>query len=136
MASGIGDLLDEVFAALPERDGGEEEEPTPEEEAEAFEQEFEPVEGEDAEGAAEPTKVRKQRTHGEYEARETKVAIIGRPNVGKSHAAECADSIRIARSSRQLRVRRAMQWTRSWNAKDTSFGLWIRRGFGARARRR
>ena len=27
---------------------------------------------------------RRQRTHGEYESRETKVAIIGRPNVGKS----------------------------------------------------
>lgn len=78
--SGIGDLLDEVFAVLPERthDAEPEEEPTPEEEAEAFEEEFEPVEGEEA-----PRK-RKNRTHGEYESRETKVAIIGRPNVGKS----------------------------------------------------
>ena len=73
---GIGDLLDEVFAVLPER--AEEEEPTPEEEADAFDEEFEPVEGE------EPGRVRKQRTHGEYESKETKVAIIGRPNVGKS----------------------------------------------------
>jgi len=73
---GIGDLLDEVFAVLPER--AEEEEPTPEEEAEAFGEEFEAVEGE------EPGRVRKQRTHGEYESKETKVAIIGRPNVGKS----------------------------------------------------
>jgi len=61
---------------LPER--AEEEEPTPEEEADAFDEEFEPVEGE------EPGRVRKQRTHGEYESKETKVAIIGRPNVGKS----------------------------------------------------
>jgi GTP-binding protein len=83
--SGIGDLLDEVFAVLPEETGKREEgrgksetEPTPEEEAEAFEEEFEPVEGEEA-----PPK-RRQRTHGEYESRETKVAIIGRPNVGKS----------------------------------------------------
>jgi GTP-binding protein len=79
--SGIGDLLDEVFAVLPERtheaDDLEDEEPTPEAEAEAFEEEFEPVEGEEA-----PR--RRQRTHGEYESRETKVAIIGRPNVGKS----------------------------------------------------
>ena len=74
---GIGDLLDEVYAVLPE--GGEaEEEPTPEDEAEAFDEEFEPVEDEDGKP------VRKNRTHGEYESRETKVAIIGRPNVGKS----------------------------------------------------
>ena len=72
---GIGDLLDDVFAVLPEP--REEDEPTAEEEAEAFEDEFEPVEGEDA-------PMRKQRTHGEYESKETKVAIIGRPNVGKS----------------------------------------------------
>ena len=78
--SGIGDLLDEVYAVLPERTHVAEdlELPTPEEEAEAFEEEFEPVEGEEA-----PRK-RKNRTHGEYESRETKVAIIGRPNVGKS----------------------------------------------------
>jgi GTP-binding protein len=76
--SGIGDLLDDVFAVLPEKTGDEdEEEPTPEEEAEAFDEEFEPVEGEEK-----PRK--RQRTHGEYESRETKVAIIGRPNVGKS----------------------------------------------------
>ena len=75
--SGIGDLLDDVFAVLPE--AVPEEEPTPEEEAEAFEDEFEPLE----EGAEEKPR-RRQRTHGEYESRETKVAIIGRPNVGKS----------------------------------------------------
>ncbi len=68
--TGIGDLLDEVFAVLPEL-----EEATAEEEAEAFEEEFEPVE---------EAPVRRQRTHGEYESRETKIAIIGRPNVGKS----------------------------------------------------
>jgi GTP-binding protein len=73
---GIGDLLDEVFATLPEP--VEEVEPTAEDEAEAFEDEFEPLE----DGETKP--VRKQRTHGEYESRETKVAIIGRPNVGKS----------------------------------------------------
>ncbi len=95
---GIGDLLDEVFAALPE--------PT--------EEEFEPLDEadtRDAPGApfiapsamsgstSNPTsdpasdpaadldsdpKPRKNRTHGAYESRETKVAIIGRPNVGKS----------------------------------------------------
>lgn len=87
--SGVGDLLDEVFAALPEETAhgasvpDEEEEPSPEEEAEAFDEEFEPVEeGDDTDAEAKP--VRKQRTHGEYESRETRIAIIGRPNVGKS----------------------------------------------------
>ncbi len=79
--AGIGDLLDEVFAVLPEP--GVEEEPTPEEEEEAFEEEFEPGDAEETEDA-EGKPVRRQRTHGEYESRETKVAIIGRPNVGKS----------------------------------------------------
>jgi GTPase len=76
--AGIGDLLDEVFAVLPESKEPEEQEPTPEEEAEAFEEEFGSGDGEEA------APVRKRRTHGEYESRETKVAIIGRPNVGKS----------------------------------------------------
>ncbi len=75
---GIGDLLDEVFAILPEPRA--EEDPTPEEETEAFEEEFEPAEGEE-EKLERP---RKSRSHGSYESRETKVAIIGRPNVGKS----------------------------------------------------
>jgi GTP-binding protein len=62
---GIGDLLDEVFAVLtfPEEP---EEEPTIEETVEA-------EEGESL-----------HRTHGEYQQRETRMAIIGRPNVGKS----------------------------------------------------
>jgi len=67
--SGIGDLLDEVFAVLPppviiER----EEAPKPVTQA--------------AETA--PTPGSHLRTHGEYDQRETKIAIIGRPNVGKS----------------------------------------------------
>lgn len=72
---GIGDLLDELFEALPLPVT---EEPTEKDEAEGFNEEFEPAEGEDA------PQIRKNRTHGEYESRETKVAIIGRPNVGKS----------------------------------------------------
>ena len=63
---GIGDLLDEVFAALPAAEPEVEEETVPEE-AEAEE---------DARSL--------HRTHGEYEQYQTKVAIIGRPNVGKS----------------------------------------------------
>ena len=101
--SGIGDLLDAVYAVLPERNAANEEDqedPTPEEEAEAFQDQFEPDEFEPLEDNEEadpeeadpkeadpdaPKKpIRKQRSHGEYESRETKVAIIGRPNVGKS----------------------------------------------------
>ena len=78
--AGIGDLLDEVFATLPE---AEQAEPGAEEEAEAFEEEFEPMENAGSDGATEP-KPRRHRTHGAYESRETSVAIIGRPNVGKS----------------------------------------------------
>jgi GTP-binding protein len=58
---GIGDLLDDVFAVLP----GEE---MPAE-----------TTAPDAPSAEDVP-----RTHGEFDQRETKVAIIGRPNVGKS----------------------------------------------------
>jgi len=93
--SGVGDLLDEVFASLPSETAhgssesiggaqeGDDELPSPEEEAEAFDEEFEP--SDEASEEDTPGKpVRKQRTHGEYESRETRIAIIGRPNVGKS----------------------------------------------------
>ena len=90
--SGIGDLLDDVFAVLPEP---MEEEAMPEdveEEPAEFEPaEFEPDEEEAADEASDaaaeeagPKRGRAPRTHGTYESRETKVAIIGRPNVGKS----------------------------------------------------
>ncbi len=70
----IGDLLDEVFAVL---DFSSETvaEAEPETVAEA-EPETEAAE----EAPAEP----RHRTHGEYQQQETRVAIIGRPNVGKS----------------------------------------------------
>jgi GTPase len=85
--SGIGDLLDEVWAALPPEFVAEE----PTENLEGFEEEFE----EDEDGGGDPLPGaqtgpdevktgRRLRSHGEHIARETKVAIIGRPNVGKS----------------------------------------------------
>jgi len=60
----IGDLLDEVFAVLPF----------------AEEQTEEAPETEEGEEPAEAV----HRTHGEFQQHETRVAIIGRPNVGKS----------------------------------------------------
>jgi GTP-binding protein len=85
--SGIGDLLDEVWAALPPEFVAEE----PEEHFEGIEEEFE----EDMDGGGDPlpgaqtppteaAPGRRLRSHGEHVARETKIAIIGRPNVGKS----------------------------------------------------
>jgi len=71
--TGIGDLLDEVFAALPAETVTEE----PTEVMLTSEDEME----EDEDGTA---PVRRLRSHGEFEQTETKIAIIGRPNVGKS----------------------------------------------------
>jgi GTP-binding protein len=76
--SGIGDLLDAVFEVLPE-----EIEVEPDAVMLTTDDELE----EDEDGpdfSPEPVKVRRLRSHGEYDAKETKVAIIGRPNVGKS----------------------------------------------------
>jgi GTP-binding protein len=105
--SGIGDLLDEVWAVLPE-DGHTQEdlraefihrEPTDlmegfeEEEEEDMDGGGDPLppppdapeeEGSDADDDAPATPERRLRSHGEHVSRETKVAIIGRPNVGKS----------------------------------------------------
>ena len=89
--SGIGDLLDEVFAVLPEVKVVD-----PEVMLTAEDEAAEDEDGPDysiAAGASVATgasvdpaekRVRRLRSHGEYESRETKVAIIGRPNVGKS----------------------------------------------------
>ena len=72
--SGIGDLLDEVFDILPEME-------TEEPEATMLTAEEEMAEDEDGPDFA---PVRRLRSHGEFESKETKIAIIGRPNVGKS----------------------------------------------------
>jgi GTPase len=76
---GVGDLLDEVFAVLP----------FPEQAAEPEFEPFPDLEAQEAEGTADELEAedggRKfHRTHGEFEQKEVRVAIIGRPNVGKS----------------------------------------------------
>ena len=63
----IGDLLDEVFAVLHFPETSEE-----------------PVEAAEEESGAESEPAAPHRTHGEFQQYETRVAIIGRPNVGKS----------------------------------------------------
>jgi GTPase len=72
-ALGIGDLLDAISEAIP---APAEVPPTETEIADAAVA--------DAEGAAAEGAETLHRTHGEYEQHETSVAIIGRPNVGKS----------------------------------------------------
>jgi GTPase len=105
--SGIGDLLDEVFDVLPEPVEVEEPEVMLTENDEAEEDEsgpdYSPAAGagiaeddglgdggslSDGAGSASSDagtrRVRRLRSHGEFDQKETKVAIIGRPNVGKS----------------------------------------------------
>jgi GTP-binding protein len=91
--SGIGDLLDEVFDVLPVPDEVIEEPEvmlTENDEAEedAGGPDFTVAAGASvAPGASiapAPKRARMLRSHGEYQSRETKIAIIGRPNVGKS----------------------------------------------------
>ncbi|WP_433966181.1 ribosome biogenesis GTPase Der [Tunturiibacter gelidiferens] len=91
--SGMGDLLDAVFEILPESaEIIEEPEVMLTENDEAQEDETGPdfsvspgatLSTESSEVAT-PKRPRMLRSHGEYESRETKIAIIGRPNVGKS----------------------------------------------------
>ncbi len=76
----IGDLLDEVFAVLPFPEGSLVEEP----EYEPFPDDEDAEDGEPEAGAEDPDAPAPHRTHGDYKQREIRVAIIGRPNVGKS----------------------------------------------------
>jgi GTPase len=69
-ALGIGELLDAIAEAVPNT-------AVPENEVE------EPALDDEAEDV-DPEGRKKTRTHGEFEQHETSVAIIGRPNVGKS----------------------------------------------------
>ena len=106
--SGIGDLLDEVFAVLPaavevlpERMEGIEEEMEEDEGPVDLPVREGAIEGSPSGGSGqvlrsvlrapfdtadgvEVARPRKLRTHGEFDQKETKIAIIGRPNVGKS----------------------------------------------------
>jgi GTPase len=83
--NGIGDLLDAVFEVLPEPVAIEEPVVMLTENDEAEEDASGPDYSIAPGASAEPAKrVRRLRSHGEYESRETKIAIIGRPNAGKS----------------------------------------------------
>jgi GTP-binding protein len=79
-ALGIGELLDAVWAVMPWPETAEEEI-----DEEALDEASEIEEDDKVEDAeTEDEKQTVHRTHGEYEQRETSIAIIGRPNVGKS----------------------------------------------------
>jgi GTPase len=78
---GIGELLDAISEAIPLRDEAQLKQQPGDEAAE----EDEISEGGPLEPGIEDESHRQlHRTHGEFEQRETSIAIIGRPNVGKS----------------------------------------------------
>jgi GTP-binding protein len=79
--NGIGDLLDDVWAVLPKEGSAAEEKQVLRDARDDKDDDFE-VEAETT--GDEETPGRRLRSHGEHVARETKIAIIGRPNVGKS----------------------------------------------------
>src|SRR3984885_11443739 len=91
---GIGGLLDEVFGVLPEEtvkreEGRGKREPeavmltaTDEMDEDEDGPDFSPAVNADVVPGT--TRARRLRSHGEFDQKETKVAIIGRPNVGKS----------------------------------------------------
>jgi GTP-binding protein len=70
----IGELLDAIAEAIPENAASQQVNESARQQA-----------GDEPNGAGDDEKEKKKiRTHGEFEQRETSVAIIGRPNVGKS----------------------------------------------------
>jgi GTP-binding protein len=94
---GIGELLDAIAEAIPEPAEAETQEPDSKAEEEIEEAEenvaFEggppipggtdPIQSQETLQTGEGSR-KKTRTHGEFEQHETSIAIIGRPNVGKS----------------------------------------------------
>ena len=82
---GIGDLLDAIAEAIPPRPEDEEQK---EEDEAAEEKEISEggplVPGEEDEPHRVEAQRQIHRTHGEFDQHETSIAIIGRPNVGKS----------------------------------------------------
>jgi GTP-binding protein len=80
---GVGELLDAISEAIPAREQGDEQVQAAEAIEEAIDDEIEEG-GPLVPGAGPVQNQKKIRTHGEFEQRETSVAIIGRPNVGKS----------------------------------------------------
>ena len=77
---GIGDLLDAIAEAIPPRPEDEEQK----EEDEAAEEKEISEGGPLVPGEEDEPHRQIHRTHGEFEQHETSIAIIGRPNVGKS----------------------------------------------------
>ena len=81
----IGDLLDEVFAVLPINEASDGNTPSASHEANPSTEGGGAAPAWTASPAADvPEAASSHRTHGEFEQHETRVAIIGRPNVGKS----------------------------------------------------
>jgi GTP-binding protein len=76
---GIGDLLDAIADAIPDREQESKGAGEPVSESASPRDSITPQNAE-----IEETDEKRIRTHGEFEQRETSVAIIGRPNVGKS----------------------------------------------------
>jgi GTP-binding protein len=94
---GIGELLDAISAAIPVNDEPEKNDPAAAEEEESLSEiqaEAEAAEEDEiyeggpllpgAPESIQNEEKAKSRTHGEFEQHETSIAIIGRPNVGKS----------------------------------------------------
>jgi len=77
---GIGDLLDGIADAIPPQPDDEEQK----EEDDAAEEKEIPEGGPLVPGGEDEPNRQIHRTHGEFEQHETSIAIIGRPNVGKS----------------------------------------------------
>jgi GTP-binding protein len=76
---GVGELLDAIAEAIPEREQGSEGASQQVSKSASQRDSAEPQNARD-----EAKDEKRIRTHGEFEQRETSVAIIGRPNVGKS----------------------------------------------------